>query len=161
MGWPCWQAPPVSWFRNSWRFWWWLCLGTLFLWYPSLCWSQICGVQSQSTYRGSPLAPSTGIQSGQCLLASREVLQKNLLIDSSPSPRWVLNFVKIILLVRVWGGFCLFCGFFFSFLFFSKSVFIYIWLLPGWHWHLNVNNLTCPRGSFVVYVTPLNSLQQD
>lgn len=36
-----------------------------------------------------------------------------------------------------------------------------VWLLPGWHWHLNVNNLTCPGGSFVVYVTPLNSLQQD
>lgn len=35
-----------------------------------------------------------------------------------------------------------FCQIFF---FFRKPVFIYIWLLPGWHWHLNVNNLMSQR----------------
>lgn len=36
-----------------------------------------------------------------------------------------------------------------------------VWMLPGWHWHLSVNNLAYPGGRTVVYVTLLNSLQQD
>lgn len=78
MGWPCWQAPGVSWLRNSGQCWWCcLCPGALLLQYPSLCWSQIWAVQSQRRYQGSALALNTETRCDQWLLISREVLQNH------------------------------------------------------------------------------------
>lgn len=152
MGWPCWELPAVHWHRNSRHFWWCCMTGSPAPVVPKAVLTDLRLAVSKDVSRLS-LAFITESQHDQYPLTFKR---------SAPNPctHWIF-ILSVISFKFCWKYFIRCFGWWFVFLitFIStpnqSSLFLLL-VVPGWHWHLNVNNLACPGGSFVVSVTPLN-----